>query len=150
MIPTQPSTLLILLRPILAWSLPCPFCHKTSVLLSPICQQAITTFWMFTKSEMQNGYRLIAPMTSQLNSKMTHIHDLGPSVGYQNPNLRFFAHIWLKTSLRASFNPPNHWSGPNLICQEEGWFITTMCGLSGSQQNYIVESLSLAPNSNTP
>ena len=26
--------------------------------------------------------------------------------------------------------------GPNLICQEEGWFITTMCGLSGSQQNY--------------
>ena len=61
---------------------------------------------------MHIGYRLIAPMIAQSNSKMAHIHHLSPSMGYQNPNLRLFTHIWMKTSLRASFNPPNHRSAP--------------------------------------
>ena len=61
---------------------------------------------------MHIGYRLIAPMIAQSNSKMAHIHHLSPSMGYQNPNLRLFTHIWMKTSLRASFNPPNHRPGP--------------------------------------
>ena len=47
-------------------------------------------------------------MIAQSNSKMAHTHHLGPSMGYLNLNLRPFAHIWMKTSPRASFNPPNH------------------------------------------
>ena len=35
-----------------------------------------------------------------------------PINGYLHENLRLFAHTWMKTSLRASFNPPNHRSAP--------------------------------------
>ena len=82
--PTHSPTLLILLRPIPTWSLPCPLCYKTSLLLSPICRQDITTFWMCSKREMQIGYRLINPMIAQSNSKMAQIRYLGPSMRNQN------------------------------------------------------------------
>ena len=59
---------------------------------------------MCSKSKMQTSYRHIACMIAQSNSKMVHIQYLSPSMGYLNPNLRLFAHIWMKTSLRASFN----------------------------------------------
>ena len=72
---TQSPTLPIL---ILAWSFPCPLCHKTSLFLSPIC----TT---------DCGH--IAPMIAQSNSKRAHTHHLGPSMSYLNLNLRPFACI---------------------------------------------------------
>ena len=78
--PTHSPTLLILLRPIPTWSLLCSLCHKTSLLLSPICDQDIMTFWMCLKREMKIGYRLINPMIAQSNSKMAHIHHLVPSM----------------------------------------------------------------------
>ena len=109
---TQTPTLLILLWPIPTWSLSCPLYHVMSLFLSQICLQDIATFWMCSKSKMQTSYRHIACMIAQSNSKMVHIQYLSPSMGYLNPNLRLFAHIWMKTSLRASFNPPNHWLGP--------------------------------------
>ena len=68
-------------------------------------------FSTYSKRGMLIGYRLIARMISQSNSKLASIHHSVLSMGYLNPNLRLSAHIWTRFSQRASFNPPNHRRG---------------------------------------
>mgnify|MGYP006889241689 CR=1 FL=1 len=99
------------LRSSLVCSLHRPLCRGTSPFLSTIYPPDIATFPTSSKSGMLIGYRLIAPMIAQSNSKLASIPHPVLSMGYQNPNMRLSAHIWLRISRRASFNPLNHQQG---------------------------------------
>ena len=54
----------------------------------------MTTFRIYSKREIQIGYRHLTSTIVQSSFKMAHIHHSVPSMGFPTPNLRLSEHIW--------------------------------------------------------